>query len=161
MSSRIRTRVPLKFTAEQLAAATAGFVEINRQLDALTTMTPEEKRSNPTMAAGSESFCRNAVHIMEQDPRTVPPTVVAVESREDLVAREQLTPLVLLAAGTYARLADTHHLAGARVLNAALQCYAHLKRVGPQIGLGHLVQELAPRFARGKRKPATTSETTG
>ena len=105
----------------------------------------------PKMGEKSETFCRQTLSLLEQNPQVVPPSVVVADAKADLVALDQWRPRMLRLQRLGERAADTGTALGSDVMATALQGYALLKVVGKNQGLEGLRQSLGTRFRRSSR----------
>ena len=87
--------VSLNLTADQLAAVDAALTELETQLSGLIALPPAQKRGLRKMGERSEAFCRQALHVLEQNPQLVPANVLAADAIGDLAAIDTLRPRMM------------------------------------------------------------------
>src|SRR5690606_29890106 len=92
MSSQ--NRISLQLSEAQLAAAREAIGSLEQALASLVSLSPPERRRLIKMGPKSESFCRQALRVMEQNPHIVPDSVDVAAAREDLEALDALRPLL-------------------------------------------------------------------
>ncbi len=142
--------VSLVLSNEQLAQAEQAVTTLEQALAGLVSLSIGERRRLPKMGQKSEVFCRQTLRVLAQNPQIVPPGLGLAEAQADLLALDQLAPLL----GRQQRLAergrDTEMALGADVMDAALEGYALLKVSGKQQGLDGLRKELSSRWARSR-----------
>jgi hypothetical protein len=147
--------VSITFTDAQLAAVDQALAALESQLVDLVALTKDQRQTMPKMGEKSETFCRQTLSLLEQNPQVVPPSVVVADAKADLVALDQWRPRMLRLQRLGERAADTGTALGSDVMATALQGYALLKVVGKNQGLEGLRQSLGTRFKRTSR-PAET-----
>ena len=122
------------------------------QLSGLIAMNAAQRRTLKHMGDKSESFFRQALSVLEQNPQVVPPSVALQEGLADLEALDRLRPRLQRMLRLTERAADTETALGSDVMNVALQGYALLKVAGRNQGLEGLRKELGSRFAKSARQ---------
>ena len=100
------------------------------------------------MGQKSEVFCRQTLRVLAQNPQIVPPGLNLTEAQADLLALDQLAPLLDRLQRLAERGRDTEMALGADVMDAALEGYGLLRVSGRQQGLDGLRKELSSRWAR-------------
>ena len=143
--------VSLNLTADQLAAVDAALTELETQLSGLIALPPAQKRGLRKMGERSEAFCRQALHVLEQNPQLVPANVLAADAIGDLAAIDTLRPRMLRLGRLSERASDTNIALGSDVMTTALQVYGQLKLTGSGEGLKAVRRDLGTRFVRGPK----------
>jgi len=143
--------VSLNLTADQLAAVDAALTELETQLSGLIALPPAQKRGLRKMGERSEAFCRQALHVLEQNPQLVPANVLAADAIGDLAAIDTLRPRMLRLGRLSERASDTNIALGSDVMTTALQVYGQLKLTGSGEGLEAVRRDLGTRFVRGPK----------
>ena len=64
--------IALDISDEQLAAANAALTQLESVLSGLVSLSPDDRRRLAKMGPKSETFCRQAVRVLEQNPQVVP-----------------------------------------------------------------------------------------
>ena len=146
--------VSLQLSNEQLALAEQGLAALEQAFAGLVSLTVGERRRLTKMGEKSEVFCRQALRVLAQNPHIVPESLGLAEAQADLVALDQISPLLDRLQRLAERGRDTEMALGADVMNAALVGYGLLKVSGRQQGLDGLRKELSTRWARGRRGEA-------
>jgi hypothetical protein len=146
--------VSLNLTEAQLSAVEQALAQIESQLSGLIALDKRQRLSLPKMGLKSEAFCRQALSLLAQNPQVMPASVGLADAQADLVALDQLRPLLLRLQRLSERASDTEFALGSDVMATSLQAYALLKLVGKNQGLEGLRSELGSRFARSSRKAA-------
>jgi len=149
----------LNLTAADLTDIDAALGVIETRLAGLIALPTNQKISLKKMGPKSEAFCRQALHVLEQNPQIVPPNLGLADALADLNAIEQLRPRMVRLARVSERAFDTNLALGSDVMAAALEGYNLLKRSGKAEGLDSLRKELSARFAKGPRQVPSTMET--
>ena len=143
--------VSLSFTDAQLTAIDAALSELETQFDGLIGLTNDERRALMKMGSKSETFCRQTMSLLVQNPQLVPASVPLATSQQLLGAMDQLRPRMQRLQRLGERVVDTDMAAGATVMRTALQGYALLKVSGKNQGLEGLRETVGERFARKPR----------
>lgn len=138
----------LQWTAEQLAAVDQALQSLETALQGLISLTPEERRGIARMGPKSETFCRQTLTVLAQNPQVIPPSLDLAEAQADLLALDQLRPRLTRLQRLTERGEDTADALGSDLMSAALEGYALLKVSGRNQGLEGLRRELSTRFAR-------------
>lgn len=144
--------ISLVFTDTQLAAIDAAMVELETQLAGLIALNAAQRRKLARMGDKSEAFGRLALTMLAQNPAIVPPGLGLAEAQADLVALDQLRPILSRLQRLTERASDSDVALGSDVMAVALQGYALLKVAGKNQGLEGLRKELGARFAKPSRQ---------
>ena len=144
--------VSITLSERELTAAEAALTELETQLSALIALDVNARRKLMRMGDKSETFCRQTISVLRQNPQVVPPSVNVAEAQSDLAALDQLRPLLQRLLRLAERAADTEIALGSDAMNVALQGYALLKVAGKNQGLEGLRRELGSRFAKTARQ---------
>ena len=147
--------ISLNFTADQLQAVDSAITALETQLSGLIALTKTQRVTMRKMGNKSEAFCRQAMHVLEQNPQLAPPNLVAATPLGDLTALDQLRPRMVRLARLSERAVDTDLALGSDVMDASLKVYGLLKLTGRSEGLDGLRREMGTRFARGRRSTET------
>ena len=142
--------VSLELSNEQLAQAEQAIATLEQALAGLVSLSITERRRLTKMGQKSEVFCRQTLRVLAQNPQIVPPGLELAEAQADLLALDQLAPLLDRVQRLAERGRDTEMALGADVMDAALEGYALLKVSGKQQGLDGLRKELSSRWARSR-----------
>ena len=144
--------VSLNLTDDQLTAVDAALTSLETQLGGLIALSVREKRSLRKMGEKSESFCRQAMLLLSQNPELVPANVMAARPVEDLAMLDRLRPRLARLNRLAERASDTDIALGSDVMVASLQVYGQLKLTGASEGLQALRRDLGMRFARTSKQ---------
>ncbi len=147
--------VSLSLTAEQLTAVDAALTTLETNLQGLIALSASQRRTVLRMGEKSETFCRQALRVLQQNPQMVPANVGLADAVADLEALDQLRPRMVRLSRLSARAADTDIALGSDVMTVALQGYSLLKLTGQTEGLEPLRREMRTRFSRRPRASAT------
>ena len=145
--------VTLNFTDAQLTAADAALTELETQFAGLIALDRAKRKALKKMGGKSETFCRQAVGAMAQNPQIVPSSVPLTDAVAGLTALDALRPRVMRLARLSERATDTTIALGSDVMAVALQGYTLLKVSGRSQGLEGLRDELGVRFTKTPRQP--------
>ena len=144
--------VSLNLTDAQLLAIDTDLSDLETQLAGLIAMNAAQRKSLTRMGDKSESFCRQTLNVLAQNPQVVPPSIGLQEALADLQALDRLRPRLQRLLRLAERATDTEIALGSDVMNVALQGYALLKVAGKNQGLEGLRKELGSRFAKAPRQ---------
>lgn len=150
--------VSLVLSNEQLAQAEQAVTALEQALAGLVSLSIGERRRLPKMGQKSEVFCRQTLRVLAQNPQVVPPGLALAEAQADLLALDQLAPLLDRLQRLAERGRDTEMALGADVMDVALEGYALLGVSGKQQGLDGLRKQLSSRWARSRSAEAEPAE---
>lgn len=150
--------VSLVLSNEQLAQAEQAVTTLEQALAGLVSLSIGERRRLPKMGQKSEVFCRQTLRVLAQNPQIVPPGLGLAEAQADLLALDQLAPLLDRLQRLAERGRDTEMALGADVMDVALEGYALLGVSGKQQGLDGLRKQLSSRWARSRSAEAEPAE---
>ena len=150
--------VSLVLSNEQLAQAEQAVTTLEQALAGLVSLSIGERRRLPKMGQKSEVFCRQTLRVLAQNPQVVPPGLGLAEAQADLLALDQLAPLLDRLQRLAERGRDTEMALGADVMDVALEGYALLGVSGKQQGLDGLRKQLSSRWARSRSAEAEPAE---
>ena len=150
--------VSLVLSNEQLAQAEQAVTALEQALAGLVSLSIGERRRLPKMGQKSEVFCRQTLRVLEQNPQVVPPGLDLAEAQADLLALDQLAPLLDRLQRLAERGRDTEMALGADIMDVALEGYALLGVSGKQQGLDGLRKQLSSRWARSRSAEAEPAE---
>ncbi|GAB1595685.1 hypothetical protein PAGU2638_13640 [Lysobacter sp. PAGU 2638] len=149
--------IAMELSDDHLHAVRSALDRIETALPALVALDPAERRLLVTMGAKSEAFARQALRVLEHNPKIVPPGFDVAGAQADLRAVEQLRPLLERVQHLAARLDDTVAALGSDVMDAAFEGYALIKLSGGALGLDELRRELSSRGRCDRRRSAETA----
>jgi hypothetical protein len=144
--------IDLTIPTESLTAIDEALNTLETYLSGLIALTPDRRRQLTKMGDKSEAFCRQAVHVMNDNPGIMPRNFDLDGLRRDLTALDALRPRGLRLTRLQERLRDTETALGSDLMTNALEGYAFLKISGKGEGLDALRQMLSARFNRSPGK---------
>ena len=153
-----QNKVSLELSNEQLSQAAQAITTLEQVLAGLVSLAPAERRRLVKMGQKSEVFCRQTLRVLAQNPQIVPPGLNLAEAQADLLALDQLAPLLDRLQRLAERGRDTEMALGADVMDVALEGYALLGVSGKQQGLDGLRKQLSSRWARSRSAEAEPAE---
>lgn len=142
--------VDLSLTDTALANVHAALTIVETELGGLVALSAAQKRSMRKMGEKSESFSRQALQVVAQNPQMIPPNIPISAAQADLKLLDQLRPVFARIARLNARGNDTDAALGNDILSVALQAYGLLKLTGRAEGMEALRRDLSGLFARSK-----------
>ncbi len=132
--------------------------QLEAKLKPLISLQRGERRGLTRMGNQSESFCRKALYVLQQNPQLVPPSLALDDAVGDLAAIDRLRPRLSRMKQLQERAMDTDAALGHDVMQCALEIYNLLKYSGRAQGLDGLRKELGGRFLRTARAAANDAE---
>src|SRR3569832_1029615 len=102
----MQNRVTLNLTDAQITAVNAALTELETQLAGLTSLSLATKRALKKMGPKSEAFCRQTLHVLEQNPQVVPPNLGLPDRVANLATRDALRPILVRLARLSERASD-------------------------------------------------------
>jgi hypothetical protein len=144
--------IDLNLSAESLAAVDAALTQLETELAPLIRLDADQRRQLTKMGEKSESFCRQAFDVMQQNPSILPRNFDLDAMRRDLDAFDALRPRLVRLTRLFERANDTQMALGSDVMSNSLEGYAFLKISGKGEGLESLRKTLSARFSRVRSK---------
>jgi len=147
----IQNLVNITLTETQIAAVDAALTTLETELSGLVALSQADKRRMQRMGVKSESFSRQALQVISQNPQMIPANVPVTEALADLRLLDQLRPILTRMTRLCERGNDTDAALGNDIMTVALQAYGLLKLTGRTEGMESLRRDLSGRFSRSKR----------
>lgn len=141
----------LNFTDAQLTAIDQTISQLEDQLAGLITLPAGSKKRSAKLGDKSESFCRQSLQTLAENPKILPPQIDVADAQRDMLTRDQLRPRLMRLECLLQRGNDTSFALGADAYNVAIQGYKLLKVIGRSAGLDPVRRELGNRFAKSRR----------
>ncbi len=148
--------VNLTLTETQIAAVNAALTTLETELTGLIALSEMDKRRMRKMGIKSESFSRQALQVISQNPQMIPANVPVNKAIADLKVLDQLRPVLTRLTSLCERGNDTDAALGNDIMTVALQAYGLLKLTGRSEGLESLRRDLSGRFSGGRRPSKPT-----
>ncbi|TYT23809.1 hypothetical protein FZO89_16445 [Luteimonas viscosa] len=143
--------IDLTLSEAQLSAVDNALLELETQLSGLIAMSVQQRRKLMRMGDKSESFCRQTLSVLGQNPQVVPPSLKLAAAQSDLATLDALRPRLQRLQRLAERAVDSETALGSDIMRCALDGYALLKVAGRNQGLEGLRKEIGTRFAKGPR----------
>ena len=150
--------ISLEVSHQQLETVRTALDQIEAALPGLISMESGERRGLMLMGPKSETFARQTLRVLEQNPKIVPPSFDLLGAKADLAAFERLQMVLERVSQLSRRLDDTVAALGSDVMDAALEGSSQIKLSGGAQGLDELRRELGGRFSRQRRKTDRAAE---
>lgn len=145
--------VTFTLTESQISVIDAALNQLETALSDLVSLNPKEKKRALPMGNKSETFCRQALRVLTENPQVVPPNLKVAEAVRDLTVRDQLKPRAIRLSKLVSKLEDTDFALGADAMQVATRGYSLLKVVGRSEGLDDFRKQLGARFSKTRRVP--------
>lgn len=149
--------VNMTLTDAQVAAVDAALSTLETELAGLVSLSPAEKRRMRKMGDKSESFSRQALQVISQNPQMIPANIPVSDAIADFKVLDQLRPCLSRLTRLVERCNDTDAALGNDILTVALQAYGLLKLTGRAEGLETLRRDLSGMY-RKRRSAKPDSE---
>ncbi len=146
--------VSVAFTPDQIASALEATRQIEAALPGLIALPAEASRGMIFMGERSQPFVRRTMRVLADHPTLVPPSLDAAGAQADLLAYDQLVPVLERLQFLTAQVQDTVSALGSDLMSVSLEAYGHIKVSGDDHGLEDLRHQLGSRWNRGRR-PST------
>lgn len=143
--------ISMDLSAEQWAAVDAALATLETNLAGLIALPAGQRSRLIKMGDKSETFCRQAVAVMGENPAVLPRNLDLDEVRRDLATHDALRPRLMRLERLFEKANDTDTALGSDVMTAALEGYAFLKIAGKGEGLESLRRTLSERFNRSAK----------
>lgn len=155
--------ISISFTEADLATIDGALAALEEKFVALISLSNEEKRALSKMGTRAETFIRETLVAMEQNPDMIPATLNLAEARIDLTALDVLRPRIARMNRLVQRGNDTMMAIGSDLDAVSRLGYKLVDTFGPELGLEELRRNLSARFARKRKtaEPAPEGEPTG
>ena len=139
---------------DQFVAVDNALGAIETALPGLLALSAEQRKSLRWMGEKSETFCRQALNIVGQNPQIVPPNVPVAQAIANMKALDGLRPRLVRLTRLVERMSDTDSALGNDIMKVSLSTYRLLKLTGRAEGLESMRKDLGALFARSPRQPA-------
>lgn len=150
----VQNTISLVLTAEQLSAMEAAVRVLETTVPGLISLTAEQKRVMTKMGERSETFCRQTLSVLKENPQMLPPNIDVADAAADLKTSDELRPLLVRLTQVFQRLQDTDFALRSDVMALSLRGYQLLKVNGRGAGLETLQRDLSNRFGKKRRSGA-------
>ncbi|MCK6386321.1 MAG: hypothetical protein L6Q65_01790 [Zoogloea sp.] len=152
--------VSISLTGDDLTAIRGMLAGLEEKLKAMVELTAAQRLELVKMGPTSESFVRQSLATLEQDPDILPRSFNLEEMQRDLRALDELRPIFSRLRQLGGRAADTERALGSDLYSAALAAYRFAKAAEGSAVADALREHGAERFATaGKRSPSPDDDT--
>jgi hypothetical protein len=139
----IKNLVNLSLTEAQVANVDTALAMLENELSGLIALSAPDKRRMRRMGTKSESFSRQALQVVSQNPQMIPANIGVGDAIADLKLLDQLRPRMTRLARLYERANDTDAALGNDIMTVAVQAYGLLKLTGRSEGMDTLRRDLS------------------
>ncbi len=146
-----QSMVSFNLTDSQITTIDAALNQLESALADLVSLTTKDKQRCMPMGERSETFCRQALRVLSENPQVVPPNLNVAEAVRDLSVRDQLKPRAIRLGKLVSKMDDTDYALGADAMHVATRGYSLLKVIGRTEGLDDFRKELSVRFSKPRR----------
>jgi hypothetical protein len=148
--------ISITFEEKSLNTIDQAIDALEAEMRNLIDLPVEDRRALMKMGGKSETFCRQTLNVLAQNPQVVPASLDLAEAQRDLQALDVLRSRSSRLRQLMGRVEDTELALGSDVMSAALDGYALLKVLGKGSGLEALRKEVGLRFAKKRNVEAQT-----
>ncbi len=148
--------ISITFEEKSLNTIDQAIDALEAEMRNLIDLPVEDRRALMKMGGKSETFCRQTLNVLAQNPQVVPTSLDLAEAQRDLQALDVLRSRSSRLRQLMGRVEDTELALGSDVMSAALDGYALLKVLGKGSGLEALRKEVGLRFAKKRNVEAQT-----
>lgn len=157
----MRNLVNLTLSDAQAQNIETALVTLETELAGLISLSQTDKRRMHKMGVKNESFSRQALQVVSQNPQMVPANIPVGDALADIKLLDQLRPWLTRLTRLCDRGNDTDAALGNDIMAVALQAYGLLKLTGRGEGMETLRRELSGVFSGGRRSPKGESGEAG
>ena len=120
-----------------------------------------QRKHSQKMGTRNETFAREMLEFAGQNPNLIPAIINVAELQRDLLAREQITPILFQVEALARTLRDTHTALGVDLYNGTRAMYKTVKPLAAINGVQDVIKRIGLRFAElGKRKTTPAPDPT-
>ena len=145
--------VSIEFAPADLDAIDGALAVLEAKLDALITLTADQRRKAIKMGDRSEVFCRQTEMVLRQNPGIVPGNFDFIGFQQDIVALDALRPRLQRLRTLTDRADDTVLALGSDIMSASYDGYALAKVGGKGTALDTLKEAMQTRLSRKPQSP--------
>lgn len=149
-------------TAESITTMTTAVTTLSTEVSEFGIhLDDAQRKHSQKMGTRNETFAREMLDFAAQYPSMIPASIGVADLQRDLVAREQITPILFQVEALARTLRDTHAALGIDLYNGTRAMYKTVKPLAAINGLQDVIGRIGLRFAaQGKRKTEPAPETT-
>ena len=146
--------------AESITAMTSAVTTLNTEVAEFSVnLDDAERKHSQKMGTRNETFAREMLDFAQQYPNLIPAIIDVAELQRDLVAREQITPILFQVEALARTLRDTHTALGIDLYNGTRAMYKAVKPLAAINGVQDIISRIGQRFAaQGRRKTEPAPE---
>jgi hypothetical protein len=150
--------IDVTIPAEALAALAASTTTLSQTVAGFAiSLDPAQRVDHARLGFRNETFARSVLDLANQKPEIVPATIDVTAVQRDLLAREQLLPVLLQLKSVTQLVEDTTIALGIDIFESARGIYMSAKVTSGISGTSTVLKEIGRRFEGigRKKKPAT------
>ena len=144
----------ITITAESLTDMTGAATTLSTEVATFSVNLDEAQRKH-SMKIGTrnETFARDMVEFARQYPQLIPTGINFAAIERDLIARDQVTPVLFQLKALTRTLEDTHLALGIDLFNGTRGMYMAVKPIAEINGVQDIIEHIGQRFAGQGRRP--------
>ena len=141
-------------SAESLTSVNTALTDIEQEIATYAVALDEAQRKHSLrIGTRNEPFCREMLELARERPELVPAGIDSAALQRDLLARDQLTPILFRLKALTRQVEDTHVALGVDLYNGCRALYKAIKPLALINGVVEIVARIGLRFAKqGRRK---------
>jgi hypothetical protein len=147
--------------ADKIASIMADLDDVQKQLDFLIGLTPDERREIPKMGIKQHDFVTHSLDMAADHPELMPGCLNVGQARQDIALYEALNPILQSINQLRKLVQDTQIVVGSEAYAAARLAYSSAKATSKGQGMDDTLQGLSRHFHKTRRngsKQATNQE---
>ncbi len=140
---------------ESLTSMTTAVTTLSTEIDTFgINLDDTQRKHSQKMGTRNETFAREMVEFARQYPHLKPAGIDFAAIERDLVARDQITPVLFQLKALTRTLEDTHLALGVDLFNGTRGMYMAVKPIAAINGVQDIIDRIGLRFAGQGRRPA-------
>jgi hypothetical protein len=155
--------VDITIAAESALSMGTAVTTLNTEVSAFGAhLDDSERKHSQKMGTRNETFSREMLEFARQRPDLMPAGISVAALQRDLLARDQITPLLFQLEALVRTLQDTHTGLGVDLFNGTRALYKAVKPIAEINGVQDVISRIGQRFeGQGKKKKLPVENSTG
>ncbi|MHA3775711.1 hypothetical protein ACXR0O_29705 [Verrucomicrobiota bacterium sgz303538] len=151
--------IDIVIAADDMTAAAAHMTGLHQKLSPALQILQDGDRSRVQhLGTRNETFSMAAIELARQHPQIIPAGIDMTALERDIMARQQLLPMLLNARQLTRMLEDTVAMLGVDIYNGGRAIYRSAQLVGELYGLAEIVAQLGEHFAKAPKSTSGTDQ---
>ena len=151
----------ITITPESLTDISAGITAIKAEVSTFSlTMDDAQRKHSQKIGTRNETFAREMMEFARQRPDLRPGGINFAAIERDLIARDQVTPVLFQLKTLVRALEDTNMALGIDLFNGTRGMYKAVKPIAEINGVQDVIAQIGQRFARPRKSTTTATPAT-